>query len=344
MSLSIRKISLWVFVGFVALLCETRAHGASDELVKTATKEASLMIYGTTQIDHMHALIKHFNEKYPAITANYHRQGTTAVYERILREQRAGLFNADVYGGIGGLQAWLLAQKGALTPYASPERGTISNNLKDKDGYWTAAYTVSFVSAFHARQVARAEAPRAYEDFLLPKWKGKMWLNEDDIEWYATMFEIMGKEKGTQFMRRLAQQDLRYGRDPSLAIELLCAGEFPLMIGIHFHHTERLKQKGCLLDWVVTEPGYNRPPIAIALAKNAPHPAAGKLFIDFILSRDGQKAVQNVALRYPVRSDVELSGELLKLKGIRFWDANWDAVFRNIDSYQKSFRQTFGIS
>ena len=266
------------------------------------------------------------------------------MYERILREQRAGLFSADVYGGIGGLQAWLLAQKGALTPYASPERATISNNLKDKDGYWTAAYTVSFVSAFHTRQVARAEAPRAYEDFLLPKWKGKMWLNEDDIEWYATMFEIMGKEKGTQFMRRLAQQDLRYGRDPSLAIELLCAGEFPLMIGIHFHHTERLKQKGCPLDWVVTEPGYNRPPIAIALAKNAPHPAAGKLFIDFILSRDGQKAVQNVALRYPVRSDVELSGELLKLKGIRFWDSNWDAVFRNIDSYQKSFRQTFGLS
>ena len=154
------------------------------------------MIYGTTQIDHMQALMKHFNEKYPAIKANYHRQGTTAVYERILREQRAGLFSADVYGGIGGLQAWLLAQKGALTPYSSPERATISNNLKDKDGYWTAAYTVSFVSAFHTRQVTRAEAPRTYEDFLLPKWKGKMWLNEDDIEWYATMFEIMGKEKG----------------------------------------------------------------------------------------------------------------------------------------------------
>jgi hypothetical protein len=51
-----------------------------------------------------------------------------------------------------------------------------------------------------------------------------------------------------------------------------------------------------------------------------------------------------VALRYPVRSDVELSGELLKLKGIRFWDSNWDAVFRNIDSHQKSFRQTFGLS
>ena len=75
--------------------------------------------------------------------------------------------------------------------------------MKDKEGYWTAAYTVSFVTAFSTRQVARAEAPRAHDDFLLPKWKGKMWLNEDDIEWYATMFEIMGKEKATELMRRL---------------------------------------------------------------------------------------------------------------------------------------------
>ena len=335
------------FLGALAVifaLFDSGANGASDELVKAAVKEGSLMIYGTTQIDHMHALIKQFNQKYPAIKSNYHRQGTTAVYERILREQRAGLFSADVYGGIGGLQAWLLAQKGALAPYPSPERSTISNNLKDKEGYWTAAYTVSFVTAFNTKQISRAEAPRAHDDFLLPKWRGKMWLNEDDIEWYATMVEIMGKEKAPQFMRRLAQQELRYGRDPSLAIELLCAGEFPLMIGIHFHHTERLKQKGCPLDWVVAEPGYNRPPVAIGLAKNAPHSNAGKLFIDFILSQEGQRAIQNIALRYPVRPDVELTGSLLKLKGIRFWDSNWDTVFRNIDGHQKSFRQTFGFS
>jgi iron(III) transport system substrate-binding protein len=343
MLLPIVRTLSWLMVGSVALLYDATANGASDELVKAATKEGSLMIYGTTQIDHMHSLIKHFNQKYPSIKANYHRQGTTAVYERILREQRAGLFNADVYGGIGGLQAWLLAQKGVLASYLSPERVAISNNLKDKEGYWTASYTVSFVTAFSTRQVARAEAPRAHDDFLSPKWKGKMWLNEDDIEWYATMFEIMGKEKATQFMRRLAQQDLRYGRDPSLAIELLCAGEFPMMIGIHFHHTVRLRQKGCPLDWVVAEPGYNRPPIAIALAKNAPHSAAGKLFIDFILSQEGQRAIQTVALRYPVRSDVELTGELLKLKGIRYWDSNWDAVFRNIESHHKSFRETFGL-
>jgi iron(III) transport system substrate-binding protein len=252
------------------------------------------------------------------------------------------MFNADVYGGIGGLQAWLLAQKGILAAYNSPERTAISNNLKDKEGYWTAAYTVSFVTAYNARHIPRSEAPRSYDDFTLPKWKGKMWLNEDDTEWYATMFEIMGKDKATQFMRRLAQQDLRFSREPSLAIELLCAGEFSMIIGIHFHHTERVRQKGCPVDWVAVEPGYNRPPIAIAMAKNAPHPSAGKLFIDYVLSREGQKVIQDIALRYPVRSDVELSGSLLKLKGIRFWDSDWDKIFRNIEVYHKEFRAAFG--
>jgi len=336
------KVRRVAVLSSIALLCHAGIYAATEELAKSAAKEGSLMIYGTTQIDHMHGIIKQFNQKYPAIKANYYRQGTTAVYERIIREIRAGMFSADVYGGIGGLQAWLLAQKGILASYLSPERAAISSNLKDKDGYWTAAYTVSFVTAFNSRQVSRADAPRSYEDFLSPKWKGKMWLNEDDIEWYATMFEIMGQEKATQFMQRLTQQDLRFGREPSLAIELLCAGEFPMIIGIHFHHTERVKQKGCPVDWVAVEPGYNRPPIAISMAKNAPHPSAAKLFIDFVLSREGQKIIQDIALRYPVRSDVELTGQLLKLKGIRFWDSNWDSIFRNIENHQKAFRVTFG--
>lgn len=340
---AIEKALALVLGHIVVLLLYASANGASDELIKAAAKEGSLMIYGTTQVDHMHGIMRQFSEKYPAIKAAYHRQGTTAVYERIIREVRAGVFNADVYGGIGGLQAWLLAQKGLLAQYSSAERAAISDNLKDKEGYWTAAYTVSFVTAFNSRQFPRSEAPRSYDDFLLPKWKGKMWLNEDDIEWYATMFEMMGKDKATPFMTRLAHQDLRFGREPSLAIELLCAGEFSMIVGVHFHHAERVRQKGCPVEWVVVEPGYNRPPIAISMAKNAPHPAAAKLFIDFVLSKDGQKVIQEIALRYPVRKDVELSGQLLKLKGIRFWDSNWDAIFRNIDGHQKAFRATFAI-
>jgi hypothetical protein len=72
--------------------------------VLTANTEGRLVIYGTTQLDHMDAMIQGFNKKYPAIKAQYLRQGRTAVYERILREQHAGVFNADIYGGVAGIQ------------------------------------------------------------------------------------------------------------------------------------------------------------------------------------------------------------------------------------------------
>ena len=129
-----------------------------------------------------------------------------------------------------------------------------------------------------------------------------MWLNEDDIEWYATMFEIMGKEKGSQFMRRLAQQDLRYGRDPSLAIELLCAGEFPLIISFA-PIIQRAASEGAPIDWVPLEPVSAQINPLLLGAKSA-HPNAARLFIDFVLSEEGQKQLVGLS-RIPVREDVK---------------------------------------
>ena len=68
---AIKTARSWILVGSLALLYHGQAIGASDQLPKSAVREGNLMIYGTTQADHMHALIKHFNQKYPAIKANY---------------------------------------------------------------------------------------------------------------------------------------------------------------------------------------------------------------------------------------------------------------------------------
>jgi ABC-type Fe3+ transport system substrate-binding protein len=94
---------------------------------------------------------------------------------------------------------------------------------------------------------------------------------------------------------------------------------------------------------VVLEPGYKRPPIVIGIAKNAPNQANARLFVDYVLSKDGQKVVQEVALRENVRTDMEPSGDLLKLKGIRYMNTNWDAIFANLEAHHKAFRQTFGL-
>jgi iron(III) transport system substrate-binding protein len=324
------------------LACISDAFGASDSVVQAAYKEGGLLIYGSGSLDDVQTWIKHFSNRYPSINAKYHRQGRTAVYERIIRENRAGLFAADVYV-VAGMQAWLLAKNGFLSQYISAERAAVQNELQDRDGYWTAAYTNSYVTAYNLKQVPPQDVPRSYEDLLLPKWKGKMGFRDDDYEWYATVLEFMGREKGLQYIRRLAQQQINFAGDSPLRIQLLCAGEYSLDIGIHFDHPESARKKGCPVNWVVLEPGYKRPPIAIALAKSPPHPSAARIFIDWMLSRDGQKVVTDFTNREPVRADVEFGAGVQKLKQFRFWKSNWDSIFLNLDEHQKAYRELFGL-
>ena len=104
-----------------------------------------------------------------------------AVYERIVREQQAGVFNADIYGGLAGIQGWLLAQKALLARYISPERKAVGDDLKDREGYWTALYTQSYVVAYNTREVSSKDGPRVYDDILSPKWTGKMGMDEEDF-------------------------------------------------------------------------------------------------------------------------------------------------------------------
>jgi iron(III) transport system substrate-binding protein len=327
-----------------SVVCVIPARSFSAETgSKSSVNEGRLVIYGTTQLEHMDAMIQGFNKKYPRIKAQYLRQGRTAVYERIIREQQAGIANADIYGGVAGIQGWLLARKGLLMPYISPERKAVAEDLKDKEGRWTALYTQSYVVAYNTRDVSSRDAPRGYEDLLLPKWTGKMGLDEEDFEWYAALIDVMGKEKGTSFMRRLAKQNISFGKSSTFRIQLLCAGEYALDIGMHFSTVESARQKGCPVNWVVLEPGYKRPPIVIGIAKNAPNYANARLFVDYTLSKEGQKVIQEVALRENVRTDMEPTGDLLKLKGIWYMNTNWDAIFANLEAHHKAFRQTFGL-
>ena len=71
MSFSRRIRCCLLIIALIPTLMTSSVGAASEELVKGAAKEGSLMIYGTTQIDHMQEIIKHFNQRYPSIHARF---------------------------------------------------------------------------------------------------------------------------------------------------------------------------------------------------------------------------------------------------------------------------------
>lgn len=326
------------------LACASTARGASDELIKAANKEAVLLIYGGATVQHMTLLIDNFNRSYPAIKVNYLRKSGSSLFELIVRELRAKTYNADAYVPLTVDQAIFLAERKWLTRYASPERAAFPEQAKDRDGYWTTLYQTSHVYAYNTRQVNFKDAPRSYDDLLQPKWKGKIMMDEDEELWYASVLEILGKDKGQKFMGSLAQQQPVFHGSKTLIMQLLCAGEVALAFPVNFNQANDAKKRGCPSDFVVFEPQTQRPPFVIAMAQIAPHPVAAKLFIGFLLAKEPQRFMQENIFRQSARLDVEPSGDLAKLKGVRVWRSDWNAIFKERGSHREGFAKTFNLS
>jgi iron(III) transport system substrate-binding protein len=332
------------FIAALLVTSSSSARGAADDLAKAANKEASLLLYGGATLQHMTLLIQNFNRVHPGIKVEYLRKSSASLFELIVRELRAKTYNADAYVPITIDQAMYLAERKLLTRHLSPERAAIPEPLKDRDGYWTTLYQTGHVFAYNTRLVNTAEAPRSYDDLLHPRWKGKIMMDEGEEFWYASVLEILGKEKGENFMRRLAEQQPVFQGSKTLMMQLLCAGEVALAFPVNFNQANDAKNRRCPSDWVVIEPQTQRPPFVIAMAQNAPHPAAARLFIDYLLSKEPQKFMQENIFRQSARMDVEPSGDLVKLKGVRVWQSDWNAIFKNRAGYTEAFKKTFKLS
>jgi iron(III) transport system substrate-binding protein len=160
---------------------------------------------------------------------------------------------------------------------------------------------------FNTRQVKRAEAPKIYEDLLNPRWKNAMGIDNTKIEWFA----MLAKLKGRSFMEKLGAQNAQVMAGNTNLLNLLAAGEFAIMPGVYEYSVDNLKSKGAPVDWIGLEPVITYT-VAASLPSQPAHPFAGKLFIEWLLSKEGQEVINQYG-RVPIRDDIDSKyGKLLK--------------------------------
>ena len=107
-------------------------------------------------------------------------------------------------------------------------------------------------------------------------------------EWFAGMLQIMGQERGLKYMRELAKQRPSPREGHELLAQLVAAGEGVFDVNIPVASVERMKERGAPIDWTALgdAPAVM---VGIGIVAQAPHPNAAKVFLDFVLSREGQK-------------------------------------------------------
>lgn len=300
---------------FLFVLSPSLTTAASqEELIAGAKQEGKLFIYASATAQQLERYIGPFQKRYPFIKVEFFRTGKQKLVSRILLEEQAKQRIADVIH-TSVIETHILKKRGALSRYVPNEAGVLQAQYRDPEGFWTSAYASGTLMGFNNRQIGRADAPKKYEDLLLPRWKSAMGLDSNKIEWFAMLL----KSKGRSFVEKLAAQNPQVQPGNTLILNLLSAGEFPVAAGVYEYSVEELKGKGAPVDWIGLEPVIIYT-VAVSLPSQPPHPFSAKLFIEWILSKEGQEIINQYG-RVPIRDDVESKyGKILRQHNLLMTD------------------------
>jgi iron(III) transport system substrate-binding protein len=289
---------LFFYYPFVLIAQEV----SGSNLIEGAKKEGRVVWYTTMNVSQSKPVVDAFQKKYPFVEPVLYRAGGGALVNRVLTEARAGKHDWDIVGGRGEM---ILAfkEKNLLASYVSPEAQMIDSDLFDKQGYWYTYYVVPVVLGYNTNLVKRDEIPRSYTDLLEPRWKGKkISMDTESYLLLQGLISAWGKEKALSFMQQLAAQEPVLMRGTTERITMAAAGEYPLVI-TYAHSLQRMVSQGASIDWVALEPAVVEiDPLMIAA--KAPHPHAARLFLNFLLSKEGQEMLVRLE-RIPIRRDVQ---------------------------------------
>jgi iron(III) transport system substrate-binding protein len=310
-----RLAARWIAQAVVFALCGGAAGAAQvddrKKVIEAAQKEGNLVFYTSMDAGDARSLTEAFQKKYPFIKTDLFRGGREAVFSRFSLERKASRYVTDVVS-VGEFHVLEMKKQGLISRYASPEMQAFAPEFRDPEGYWTCVYLTVSVLAYNTNRVKPQELPRQYDDLLQPKWKSRMALDANEERWVPGLIQFMGRDKAVKFLKALAQQDVYIRRGRSLLTQLLLAGEFDVQIVAYWHEVNRLMKQNAPLGWVGMEPAVTGAP-QISLVEKAPHPNAARLFIDFVLSEEGQGTIAKLG-RVAARQGVKPEGYPEKLK------------------------------
>ncbi len=328
-------IGVLVTIALCSLLIPSKqAWAQSKKLIEAAKKEGKMTWFSSIAIDDGTKVINAFQKKYPFIKARqYHSVGSKLMY-KVMTEAQMGKYFFDAISG-STRTSLIYKDLGIIAPYQISEKEAIPNVFKEPEGYWNSYTFNTHVIAYNTKMISPVEAPRNYQDLLDPKWKGKLGIDNYDHLWFAAQEEIMGKEKAHNYFRRLAKQNLNVRSGHTLLVQLCIAGEFPIVVNAYAQRVEKEKSKGAPVEWVGVNPVVIHT-ADLMMGKYAPHPNAARLFIDFMLSREGQQVIRGLK-RIPTRSGV-LPDPPRLLKGLKLHPIPAEYISKNQSKVEKQWQ------
>ena len=289
-----------------------------DKLVDAAKKEGKVAVSLPASAEMKKQIEEQFKKRYGIEVETFTSRGSTAV-RRMADEFRAGVRSFDLHiGGSSSIVSGML-DEGILDPIepwlALPE-------VKDPKQWWGGHLWVDnakrFVYTFQAylseviwynTELVKPAEIRSLDDFLNPKWKGKIgYLDPRTPGAGDSTWSFLWKVKGEDYLKRLVAQDLYLGRDQRILAESLAKGRVAVMIGNSYYSYLPFIKAGLPIKTLPTlkEGNYGTGGSGnLAIIKAPARPNSTKVFVNWLLGREGQEIVSRALGQATRRLDVD---------------------------------------
>lgn len=360
--MQIKESSSWRFTNAIVILsclCSVAVSFAGqapnwkadwDATVRAAEKEGPLVIYGPRGRDQEILYSEIFPKAFPKIRVQYTPGRLSQMISRLMAEQRAGVRQVDLLLGGTDVLLGTFKDKGLLQPIRPllvlPEvldpaawfKGKLL--FADSEERFIALFrAVPYSSACINTNLIKPGELKGYLDFVNPKWKGKI-ASQDFSSGSARnqMYVLYVREDlGPKYLKRLiGEMDITFSRNVVQLGDWLAQGKYAIALGgvdCPDLALKGLPVKPIFLEGLAAVGAGNDPASMLA---SAPHPNASKVFLNWLLSRDGQMAFQKLTKENSLRIDIPKDGIVdpdLML------DPKRDYLFTGLEEHKKKINE-----
>jgi iron(III) transport system substrate-binding protein len=316
----------------------------TPQLIDAATKEGKVVYYTAIDLKVAQDLAKNFEKKYPGISVQVERTGSERIYQRISQERANKIYAVDVLDGSDQALFVTWKKEGILEPYIPTELMKWPADQRDPDGTYASVRFTLMPIGVNTNLVKPEDMPKSFADLLDPKWVGKIVKAHPSYSGgiVTSTFQTV-KAIGWQYFEKLGKQKVLQVQSATEPPKKLALGERALSAdGLEYVHI-LLKEGGAPIALVYPSEGTPFVPGCEAIPKNAPHPNAAKLFMSYMVSRETQQYLVDVAGLRSFNPDVKLKEGRTPLSKIKLLPSDPVAQEAATEEIKKKYSEYFGI-
>ena len=283
------------------------AHAADPAVIEAARQEGALAVADAAPGENFQKFMAAFKAKYPFldIATGFYSAPTGRVLARVNAEIDARRLSFDVMLA-ANTAAWIeMTQQGRIARYDSAEYAAFPTGAKS-DGYWAAAQAIGVIPVYNKNAQPAGLTLTSWRDLLRPELADHKLAIQNAAA--GTQFNwnyLLEQTLGSDFTAKFAAQRPVVMATGAQLTDAVIRGE--VLIAAALDHWRAFTPEAAQAGLVAVYPAEGMPVtlVPVGLLAGAPHPNAGKLFIDFILSQEGQRLLDTELYgMYSMRPDV----------------------------------------